>query len=217
MPSQSAFSPLLQFHAKRRLIGASLTISLLTLLSPNAFAAAVVGKPAPAISLQTLDGKSIGSVAFKNKWVILEWTNPGCPFVQKHYQSGNMQATQSAALKAGFTWVQVNSTNPNHPDYKSPQDMASWNAQLKAQVSLATLDANGKTGMAFGAKTTPQMVILNPTGVVVYNGAIDSIRSASQADISKATNYVLKAMAEIKAGKPISEPVTTPYGCSIKY
>lgn len=120
MPSQSAFSPLLQFHAKRRLIGASLTISLLTLLSPNAFAAAVVGKPAPAISLQTLDGKSIGSEAFKNKW-----TNPGCPFVQKHYQSGNMQATQSAALKAGFTWVQVNSTNPNHPDYKSPQDMAS--------------------------------------------------------------------------------------------
>ena len=95
--------------------------------------------------------------------------------------------------------------------------MAAWNSQMKAQTSLATLDPNGATGRAFGAKTTPQMVIINPQGTVVYNGAIDSIRSASQADISKATNYVLKAMAEIKAGKPVSEPETTPYGCSIKY
>jgi hypothetical protein len=203
-------------HPNRR---HALQIALGLALLPLGTAALAVsaGQAAPAITLQTLDGKSIGSVDLKNKWLVLEWTNPGCPFVQKHYQAGNMQATQSAALKDGFTWVQVNSTNPGHQDYKAPKDMAAWNSQMKAKVSLATLDPNGATGKAFGAKTTPQMVIINPQGTVVYNGAIDSIRSASQADISKATNYVLKAMAEIKAGKPVSEPETTPYGCSIKY
>lgn len=201
--------------SRRHTLQIAIALSLLP-LGPAALAVSA-GKTAPAIKLQTLDGKSIGSADLKNKWLVLEWTNPGCPFVQKHYQAGNMQATQSAALKAGFTWVQVNSTNPGHQDYKAPQDMAAWNEQMKAQLSLATLDPNGTTGKVFGAKTTPQMVIINPQGTVVYNGAIDSIRSASQADISKATNYVLKAVAEIKAGKPVSEPETTPYGCSIKY
>lgn len=200
---------------RRQALQIALALSLMPLGTPALAVSA--GQAAPAITLQTLDGKSIGSADLKNKWVVLEWTNPGCPFVQKHYQAGNMQATQSAAIQAGFTWVQVNSTNPNHQDYKTPKDMAAWNSQMKAQTSLATLDPNGATGRAFGAKTTPQMVIINPQGTVVYNGAIDSIRSASQADISKATNYVLKAMAEIKAGKPVSEPETTPYGCSIKY
>lgn len=200
---------------RRQALQIALALSLLPL--GTAALAVSAGQAAPAITLQTLDGKSIGSADLKNKWLVLEWTNPGCPFVQKHYQAGNMQATQSAAIQAGFAWVQVNSTNPNHQDYKAPKDMAAWNDQMKAQVSLATLDPNGATGKAFGAKTTPQMVIINPQGTVVYNGAIDSIRSASQADISKATNYVLKAVAEIKAGKPVSEPETTPYGCSIKY
>lgn len=197
----------------------TLRIVLALSLLPFGQAALAVsaGQPAPSIALQTLDGKPVGSADLKNKWLVLEWTNPGCPFVQKHYQAGNMQATQAAALKAGFTWVQINSTNPSHQDYKEPNDMAAWNSQMKAQVSLASLDPNGVTGKAFGAKTTPQMVIINPQGTVVYNGAIDSIRSASQADIAKATNYVLKAVSEIKAGKPVSEPETTPYGCSIKY
>ena len=197
----------------------TLRIVLALSLLPFGQAALAVsaGQPAPSIALQTLDGKPVGSADLKNKWLVLEWTNPGCPFVQKHYQAGNMQATQAAALKAGFTWVQINSTNPSHQDYTAPKDMAAWNSQMKAQVSLASLDPNGVTGKAFGAKTTPQMVIINPQGTVVYNGAIDSIRSASQADIAKATNYVLKAVSEIKAGKPVSEPETTPYGCSIKY
>ena len=200
---------------KRTVLRLALALSLLPF--GQAALAVSAGQPAPTIALQTLDGKPIGSADLKNKWVVLEWTNPGCPFVQKHYQAGNMQATQAAVLKAGFTWVQINSTNPGHQDYKAPKDMAAWNSQMKAQVSLATLDPNGVTGKAFGAKTTPQIVIINPQGTVVYNGAIDSIRSASQADISKATNYVLKAVTEIKAGKPVSEPETTPYGCSIKY
>ena len=202
-------------HGRRTTLQIAMALALLP-FGPAALAVSA-GQPAPTIGLQTLDGKSVGSRDLKNKWVVLEWTNPGCPFVQKHYQSGNMQATQPAALKAGFTWVQINSTNPSHQDYKLPKDMAAWNSQMNAQLSLATLDPNGATGKAFGAKTTPQMVIINPQGNVVYNGAIDSIRSASQADISRATNYVLKAMSEIKAGKPVSEPETTPYGCSIKY
>ncbi|MEY4724492.1 MAG: hypothetical protein RL043_641 [Pseudomonadota bacterium] len=201
--------------ARRNALQIALALSLLPF--GQAALAVSAGQPAPSIALQTLEGKPVGSSDLKNKWLVLEWTNPGCPFVQKHYQAGNMQATQAAALKAGFTWVQINSTNPSHQDYKAPKDMAAWNSQMKAQVSLATLDPNGATGKAFGAKTTPQMVIINPQGTVVYNGAIDSIRSANQADISKATNYVLKAVAEIKTGKPVSEPETTPYGCSIKY
>jgi hypothetical protein len=95
--------------------------------------------------------------------------------------------------------------------------MKAWNAEMKAVVSHAALDTEGKTGRAYSAKTTPQMIIINPQGVVVYNGAIDSIRSPDPADIPKARNHVLQAMADIQAGRPIAEPQTTPYGCSVKY
>ena len=174
-------------------------------------------QPAPPIELMGLDGTRLTSTILSQKWTILEWTNPGCPFVQKHYQAGNMQATQVAAKKAGFQWVQINSTNQGHGDFRSPAAMKAWNAEMKAVVSHAALDTEGKTGRAYSAKTTPQMIIINPQGVVVYNGAIDSIRSPDPADIPKARNHVLQAMADIQAGRPIAEPQTTPYGCSVKY
>ncbi len=182
-----------------------------------AHAAAEPGKPAPALQLLDLDGKAIGLSDFQGKWVALEWTNPECPFVQKHYNSGNMQSTQQEASNQKFVWIQINSTNPGHGEYKTPAQMKAWNAEKKAAPAHATLDQQGKTGKAYGAKTTPQIVLINPQGMVVYNGAIDSVRSANPADIAKATNYAKQAMAEITAGKPVSIASTTPYGCSIKY
>ena len=197
---------------------ALLSIGLVAALLPSfAAASADPGKPAPAIAVVDLDGKALSLNELKGRWVALEWTNPDCPFVQKHYNSKNMQETQKFAADNKITWVQINSTNPNHGDYKTPQQMKSWNAAMQALLSHATLDSAGKTGKAYGAKTTPQMVLINPQGTVVYNGAIDSIRSANPADIPKATNYFKQAMAESVAGKPVSTPSTTPYGCSIKY
>jgi hypothetical protein len=128
-----------------------------------------------------------------------------------------MQATQREVSGKNIVWIQINSTNPNHPEFKTPAKLAEWNASMKATPSIASLDRDGKTGRAYGAKTTPQMVLINPNGIVVYNGAIDSIRSANAADIPKATNYVKQAVQEVLSGKPVSMPLTTPYGCSIKY
>lgn len=200
----------------RALLAAFSFVFVMPLGAP-AFASAEPGKPAPALSLTNLDGQTIDLAQFKGKWVALEWTNPECPFVRKHYNSGNMQSTQHAAQTLGVTWIQINSTNPNHSEYKTPAQMKAWNTEQKAVLTEATLDQNGKTGKAYGAKTTPQMVLINPQGLVVYNGAIDSIRSADPTDVSKATNYMKQAMAEGTSGKTISTPSARPYGCSIKY
>lgn len=195
----------------------SLIFCLSMPLALLAHASAEPGRQAPALSLIDLDGKPLSLSDLKGKWVALEWTNPECPFVKKHYDSGNMQGTQQEAAKNNFVWVQINSTNPSHGEYKTPAQMKAWNAEKKAVPAHATLDQQGRTGKAYGARTTPQIVLINPQGVVVYNGAIDSIRSANSADIARATNYAKQAIAEITAGKPVSVPSATPYGCSIKY
>ncbi len=186
-------------------------------MASQAIASGEPGKPAPAVELTDLNGKAVSLSDHKGRWVVLEWTNPECPFVQKHYKSDNMQATQREVSGKNIVWIQINSTNPNHPEFKTPAKMADWNSSMKAAPSIAALDRDGKTGRAYGAKTTPQMVLINPNGMVVYNGAIDSIRSANVADIPKATNYVKQAVQEVLSGKSVSMPLTTPYGCSIKY
>ena len=196
---------------------ATLCFSLLMSASFAVYSSAEPGKAAPPIQLNDLDAKPLTLADLKGRWVALEWTNPECPFVQKHYNSGNMQATQLEASKRQFVWVQINSTRADHAEYKTAAQMKAWNAEKKAMPAHATLDQQGKTGRAYGAKTTPQIVLINPEGVVVYNGAIDSVRSANPADIAKATNYAKQAMAELSAGKPVSIASTTPYGCSIKY
>jgi hypothetical protein len=194
---------------------AGLLIALAMVLNaPVAFAA---NKAAPGFTINDLDGKPLSLSDFKGQWVVLEWTNPGCPFVQKHYKAGNMQATQQFAIDKKVAWIQVNSTTPSHGDYLKPIAMKEWNAEMKAKVSRSVLDEKGTIGRAYGAKTTPQIVLIDPAQEIVYNGAIDSIRSANPADIEKATNYAKKAIAEGTAGKRISEPTTTPYGCSVKY
>ncbi len=180
-------------------------------------AAADPGQAAPDFRATDLLGKTVSIAGLKGRWIALEWTNPECPFVQKHYNSANMQSTQQQATAANVVWVQINSTTPKHGDYKSPEQMTAWNKEMKAVVSHAVLDPQGIIGRAYGAKTTPQMVLINPDGRVVYHGAIDSIRSANPADIPKATNYMKQAMTEALAGKPVGTPSSTPYGCSVKY
>jgi peroxiredoxin len=179
-------------------------------------AQAVVGQAAPALQALDAAGKPVNLADYKGKTVVLEWVNPGCPFVVKHYGSGNMQATQKAAAAQGVVWLTVSSTAPSHKDHKKPAELAAWMADHKAASTLL-LDDSGATGKAWGAKTTPHLFIVNPAGQVVYNGAIDSKPSTNPADIPGATNYVAQALGELKAGQAVSKPSTTPYGCSIKY
>jgi len=190
--------------------------ALATLISAQA-AAVAPGSPAPAFALTTLDGKPVALADLKGKWVALEWTNPECPFVQKHYGSDNMQATQRAAVDKQVVWVQVNSTHPGHQDFKSASQMNDWLVAMKASPSYAALDQSGVVGKAYGAKTTPHMYLINPAGQVVYNGAIDDKRSANPADIAGARNHMKEAITEAVSGKPVTIAATTPYGCSIKY
>jgi hypothetical protein len=180
--------------------------------------AATVGQPAPAFTLIDLNGKTLSLADFKGKVVVLEWTNPECPFVKKHYdKSGNMPATQKSAVADGVIWLSINSSAAGKEgDY----DVAAAKLWLAAEKSAATAylrDIDGKVGHLYGAKTTPHLFVINAEGVLVYAGAIDSIRSANPSDIAKAENYVSSALAAIKAGKPVEKANTQPYGCSVKY
>jgi hypothetical protein len=193
------------------------TTALGWMAAGTAHAAATVGQPAPDFALQDTSGKTVRLSDFKGKHVVLEWTNPGCPFVRKHYESGNMPATQKDATSKGVVWLAINSTEKASGDYLEPAALAAWKQKHQAAPTAVLLDAEGTTGRAYGARTTPHMYIINPEGKLVYAGAIDSIASARAADIPKATNYVQQALAQALAGKPLSVATTAPYGCSIKY
>jgi peroxiredoxin len=176
-----------------------------------------LGQPAPAFSVQDTQGKTVSLADFKGKTVVLEWINPDCPFVKKHYGAGNMQSTQRAATAQGVVWLTVASTAPQHADYKKPADLSAWMQSQKAAATHTLMDENGKLGRAWGARTTPHLYVVNAAGTLAYAGAIDSKASANPADISSATNFVNQALAELNAGKPVSQPNTQPYGCSVKY
>ncbi len=183
----------------------------------TAAAQAVVNQPAPAFTAKDATGKTVSLADFKGKHVVLEWVNPGCPFVQKHYNSGNMPATQKDAMAKGVVWLSVSSTAKDAGDYLPPAELAKW-LQSKSGAPTATLiDEEGKLGRSYGARTTPHMYLIDPQGKLVYAGAIDSKASANPADIKTATNYVKQAVGEAVAGKPVSQAQTQAYGCSIKY
>ena len=185
--------------------------------SAGANAAAVVGQPAPAFTAVDASGKAVSLADFKGKHVVLEWVNPGCPYVMKHYSAGNMQATQKFAVDKGVVWLSINSTSQDASDYLAPAAMAGWMGAQKAAATATLLDSDGKVGRAYGARTTPHMYIVDPAGKLAYAGAIDSKASSNPADIATATNHVKQALAESLAGKPVSTPTTRPYGCSVKY
>ena len=198
----------------------SLMAAMLTLLvvSPGiAFAAASVGKMAPEFTLTDIAGKSVRLADFKGRHVVLEWHNPNCPFVAKHYDSGNMQELQNKYDAQDTVWLAINSTHPGHQDYMSSNELKRYLVDKKASPDAYLMDADGKTGMAYAAKTTPHMYLINPAGTLVYAGAIDDKRSTSLEDVKIARNYLVAALEESKAGKPVSVSATQPYGCSVKY
>jgi peroxiredoxin len=188
------------------------------LLSAGAsMAQAVVGQTAPAFSATDTSGKTVALADFKGKYVVLEWTNPGCPFVQKHYNSGNMPATQKEATAKGAVWLAVNTTAKEAGDYMAPAELQAWVKSKNAAPTAMLMDADAKVGRAYGARTTPHMYVIDPQGKLIYAGAIDSKPSADPADIKTATNYVTQALGEAMAGKPVSRATTQAYGCSVKY
>ncbi len=179
--------------------------------------AATIGQPAPDFSLSDLNGKAVKLADFKGKHVVLEWHNPACPFVVKHYDSGNMQSLQNKYDAKDTVWLSINSTNPSHQDYMSADKLKGYIAEKKAAPDSYMADADGKVGQLYGAKTTPHMYIINPAGMLVYGGAIDDKRGSKQEEIKTAKNFVVAALDESRAGKPVATASTTPYGCSVKY
>jgi AhpC/TSA family len=149
--------------------------------------------------------------------VVLEWVNPGCPYVQKHYDSKNMQSLQKEYGGKEVVWLAVNSTKPSHQDYLKPAALAGWMKEKDGTPRATLMDEDGKVGRAYDARTTPHMYIINPEGKFAYVGAIDDKRSYNPADVKTAKNYVRVALNEALAGKPISTASTTPYGCTVKY
>jgi peroxiredoxin len=199
------------------LAAAAALTTVATLAAGPALAAATVGQPAPAFTVADTNGKPVSLADFKGKHVVLEWVNPGCPFVVKHYGSSNMQGTQKDATAKGVVWLTVSSTAPDASDYKKPADLAKWMQGQKAAATATLMDDDGKLGKAYGARTTPHMYIVDPAGTLVYAGGIDDKPSSNAADIPNSKNYVKAALAETLAGKPVTQASTRPYGCSVKY
>lgn len=190
---------------------------VLPLLSTSALAA-TVGQPAPAFELKDTSGKTVKLADFKGKHVVLEWTNPGCPFVVKHYGAQNMQALQKEYTAKNVVWLSVNSTAKSASDYLAPTALdAKLVKEWGAAPSAVLMDESGTAGRAYAAKTTPHMYVIDPAGKLVYAGGIDDKRTANPADIKTAKNFVKVALNESLAGKPVSAPTATPYGCSVKY
>jgi peroxiredoxin len=194
-----------------------LIATALALAAAGAMASATVGQAAPAFTAVDTAGKAVSLADFKGKHVVLEWVNPGCPFVVKHYDSSNMQGTQKEAAAKGVVWLAINSTAPEAKDFMAPAALSKWMQGHKAAATATLMDPDGKVGKAYGARTTPHMYIINPAGMLVYAGAIDNKPSSNIADIASATNHVKMALAETLAGKPVSTATTKPYGCSVKY
>ncbi len=180
-------------------------------------ASPTVGQAAPDFRALDVAGKQVSLADFKGKYVVLEWNNPGCPFVRKHYDSGNMQSLQKRLGAENVAWLSVNSTNENSADYMPPAKLAAWFQQQNAAPAAVLMDPTGVVGRTFSARVTPHMYVIDPNGTLIYAGAIDDKRSANPADVKTATNYVVAALSDIKAGKSVSKATSQAYGCSIKY
>ena len=197
-----------------------ITLAVLTpMIATAAFALEppAVGSAAPGFSLPDAKGQTHSLSQYKGKYVVLEWFNPECPFVKKHYGSGNMQKLQDQYTSKGVVWLTIDSNAPGTEGNITPVQAQKISASWKTHETALLLDPEGKVGRAYGAKNTPNMVIINPDGKIAYEGAIDSKASPNPADIPSSTNYVKAALDESLAGKSVSTPQTKPYGCSVKY
>ncbi len=182
-----------------------------------AFAAPTIGQPAPAFTAVDADGKARSLSEFKGRTVVLEWTNNGCPYVKRHYSAGTMQDTQRKAKAEGAVWLTIASSPPGQQGHVTAADAKAWGGRAKAGWDAILLDPKGQVARAYQAKTTPHMFVVDPKGRVAYMGAIDDKPTANAADAKGAKNYVLAAVADVKAGRAVAQPVTKPYGCAVKY
>jgi peroxiredoxin len=180
------------------------------------YAEATVGEPAPAFTAKDINGKTHKLSDYKGKIVVLEAYNLDCPFCANHFNTGAMQELQAALTKEGVIWLVVNSSNPKSPSYRDVATAKKEWAKQKMKATAWIDDSDGVVGKAYGLKVTPHMVVIDPKGTVVYNGAIDD-RPESEGDPRKARNYVREAVAAVKAGKPVAVTKSKPYGCGIKY
>lgn len=201
-------------NAHARVLPAALLAAALA--APDALAAAV-GQHAPAFDVQDASGKTVKLADFKGRHVVLEWTNPACPFVQKHYGSKNMQGLQKDAVARGVVWLTVSSTAPAHGEYLAPRALEAKYKAWGSNASAMLMDDDGRIGKAYGARTTPHMYIVDPQGMLVYAGGIDDKRSTDPADVATARNFVKASLDELLAGRAVSTPTSAAYGCSIKY
>ena len=172
---------------------------------------------APGFSLVGSDGKTHSLSDHKGKFVVLEWSNFGCPFVKKHYDGGDMQKLQAEFAAQGVVWYLINSSAEGKQGHVNASTAPATHAKMAPASKAILLDLDGKVGRLYNAKVTPHMYIINPEGDLIYQGAIDSIRSTDSSDVAKATNYVKEALNAAMAGKPIAETNTKAYGCSVKY
>ncbi len=176
-----------------------------------------VGSAGPDFSAPDTNGKTHSLSQYKGKYVVLEWFNPECPFVKKHYGSDNMQKLQQEYTGKGVVWLTIDSNAPGTEGNITPDQAQKIMASWKTKQTALLLDPESKVARSYGAKNTPNMVVINPEGKIVYEGAIDSKASPNPADIPSSTNYVKAALDESLAGKSVSNPTTKPYGCSVKY
>ena len=194
--------------------------TLLTTLAfcpPTAFANVAAGQSAPEFTLTDIQGKPQKLSAYKGKYVVLEWFNSECPFVQKHYESGNMQSLQKRYGDKGVVWLTINSTSTDSSNYRDPARSQQIVKDWKINSAALMLDTEGTVGHAYGARTTPHLWVIDPSGKVIYTGGIDDKATYRADDVKTAKNFVSVALDESMSGKPVSMPSAAPYGCSVKY
>ncbi len=189
----------------------------LTVSAESTSGTATIGQTAPNFTLEGSDGKQHSLADYKGKFIVLEWTNPQCPFVHKFYDSGAMQKLQKKETAKGVVWLRINSSAAGHEGAQTVSDLASYISSNHVEATASLIDPDGKVGHMYGARTTPHMFVIDAKGALVYAGGIDDKPSPDAADIPKAKNYVTAALKEAMAGKPVSTPTAQPYGCSVKY
>jgi alkyl hydroperoxide reductase subunit AhpC len=179
--------------------------------------AATAGQPAPDFTLTDTQGKAVQLSDFKGKYVVLEWTNPGCPFVRNHYKTKNMQGLQANWGPRGVVWLSIDSSNKSSWDFMPPAKLGEWMQARGAAQSAVLVDPDSSIAKVYQAKTTPHMFVIDPQGRIIYAGAIDDRPSTRPEDPPVANNYVRAALTQATGGMPVATATTTPYGCSIKY
>jgi hypothetical protein len=198
----------------RRLI---LSAAIALLMPLHAHAAPVVGEAAPDFTLKDVDGRAHRLSDYHGSIVVLEWNNPQCPYVRKHYSSGTMQKLQRDMTRDKIVWLRIDSSAKGMEGYLEPAAAKVMAMTDHSAQTAFLLDPTGVVGKAYGATTTPDMYVIDGKGVLQYMGAIDNAPSADPATLTNARSYVREAVAEVQAGKPVSQPITQPYGCGIKY